>query len=173
MAEVKELAAAQAADYAEDPSILAKKTIMLIERLRRKMGHNIGGHSKTTKKSNYWLGPKVFDFLSTQLSEWAKSLDIIDSNFGTLSYTAADFYHDLPAEERERVEVVTVLNKRTFLICVVLRIRAGSTLLPFSNPTVVMTLNSGLPATIDSDYPAVSSTELVYQIPQNGAFVPH
>ena len=69
-------------------------------------------NSKSTKKSNYWLGPKIFDFLSTQLSDWAKVLDIVDAKGKTLSYTAADFYHDLPVDERELVEVTTLLNKQ-------------------------------------------------------------
>ena len=133
--EVKELAASQAADYSDDPIILAKKTIMLIERLRRKMGHSAGGHTKSAKKGNYYLGPKVFDFLSTQLGEWAASLDIVDASSKTLSYTAADFYHDLPVDERERVEVTTHLNKqdcRQLLIQITLISRLRSLILKYS-----------------------------------------
>ena len=109
---VKELAAAQAEDYASDPEILAKKTIMLIERLRRKMGRSAGGHTKPARQANHLLGPRVFDFLADQLTAWAKILDIIDCDGRTLSYTAADFYHDLPAEERERVEIASTINKQ-------------------------------------------------------------
>ncbi|CAB9496158.1 CHD3-type chromatin-remodeling factor PICKLE [Seminavis robusta] len=106
---VKELARAQAKEYAADPPIFAKKTVMLVERLRRKMGLQVGGSKKTT---NQGLGPKIFDYIEEQLGLWAKNLDIVDDHDRTLSYTAADFFHDLPEEERDELEVITYLNKQ-------------------------------------------------------------
>jgi hypothetical protein len=58
------------------------------------------------------LGPKVLDYLADQLSLWAKNLDVADDSGRTLSYTAADFYHDLPEEEREQIEITTHLVKQ-------------------------------------------------------------
>ena len=48
----KSIAVDQASEYALEPHILASKTIMLLERLRLRLGHYTGEHNKSTKKSN-------------------------------------------------------------------------------------------------------------------------
>jgi hypothetical protein len=48
----KSVAVSQASEYASEPHILASKTVMLLDRLRLKMGHSAGGRDKSTKKSN-------------------------------------------------------------------------------------------------------------------------
>jgi hypothetical protein len=50
--------------------------------------------------------------MADQLSLWGKNLDIMGDNDRTLSYTAADFYHDLSEEEREGIEITTHLVKQ-------------------------------------------------------------
>lgn len=154
IAEIKETAAGQAAEYAEDPSILAQKTVMLIERLRRKMGNPAGGHTKSSKKVNHWLGPKCFDFLSSQLGQWANTLDIVDGKGDTLSYTAADFYHDLPDEEREHVEVAATLNKmdcRSLCIQITSVLRLRSLFMQYSKEVLKEKIDRAAKATKTQD----------------------
>ena len=108
----RKTAVTQAEDYARDVTILAKKSVMLIERLRKKMGNTAGGHTKPAKKANYWLGNKALGYLQGELFKWAKSLDIVDSDGSTLAYTAADFFHDLPAEEKALLDICSIVSKQ-------------------------------------------------------------
>lgn len=106
----KEIAAGQASDFSLNSKNFAKKAIMLLERLR--LHGNASGKAAKGKKKNVGLGPRIIpSWFSNQLSSWAEKLDIRDANGkNVLSYTAIDFYEELPSNEKELVDICCLLK---------------------------------------------------------------
>jgi hypothetical protein len=76
---------------------------------------------------------------------WAKSLDIVDTDGQTLAYTAADFYHDLPEDEKELLDVTAMLNKqdcRQLLIQITLLSRVRSFFMKYSREDLLPRIES-------------------------------
>jgi hypothetical protein len=89
---LKQLAASQAAHYSSHPEALAKKVIMLLEKLRIRMGPI--GPAVTAKKrttSENSLGPKVLAWLGKEVTRWGQSLRILDGQGRVYALSAVDF----------------------------------------------------------------------------------
>jgi hypothetical protein len=107
----KEMVAIQAREYMSEPETLAKKAIMLLEKLRRHMGVVVV--SLLTTKSDNGLGSKVLVWFRKELLNWATSLDLLDDNGQALAYTAVEFLDELPASERLSIEVSAIIDKKS------------------------------------------------------------
>ena len=107
----KELVSTQAKEYTSEPETLAKKAIMLLEKLRRHMPAVI--INAMTTKSDCGLGSKVLGWFRKELLKWATSLDILDDNGRPFAFTAVEFLDDLDESERTTIEVSSVFDKRS------------------------------------------------------------
>jgi uncharacterized protein GlcG (DUF336 family) len=107
----KETAADQATEYAADPETLAKKTVMMLEKLRRHMGP-VGVTPKSIIGAENGLGAKIMIWAGKEIERWAQSLQLVDDKNCPLAYTAVDFLEDIPEEERSGVEISTVFDKK-------------------------------------------------------------
>eukprot|EP00555_Chaetoceros_dichaeta_P003700 CAMPEP_0198252260 /NCGR_PEP_ID=MMETSP1447-20131203/2790_1 /TAXON_ID=420782 /ORGANISM="Chaetoceros dichaeta, Strain CCMP1751" /LENGTH=375 /DNA_ID=CAMNT_0043937443 /DNA_START=1946 /DNA_END=3072 /DNA_ORIENTATION=- len=74
----------------QSPDRLAKKSIMLLEAVRVRIGHTEFQKRKTQKKNEHELGLRPLQWNSKHLSHWASTLHIIQ-NGRPLSSTGADF----------------------------------------------------------------------------------
>lgn len=106
----KELVSTQAKEYTSEPETLAKKAIMLIEKLRRHMTAVIV--SALTTRSDNGLGSKVLVWFRKELLKWATSLDILDDNGRPFAFTAVEFLDDLDESERTTIEVSSIFDKK-------------------------------------------------------------
>jgi hypothetical protein len=107
----KELVSTQAKEYTSEPETLAKKAIMLIEKLRRHMSAVIV--SALTTRSDNGLGSKVLAWFRSELLKWATSLDILDDNKRPFAFTAVEFLDDLDESERTTIEVSSIFDKKS------------------------------------------------------------
>jgi len=96
----------QAKEYAQEPDTLAKKTLMLVSKLLRKIGLISSGVNVDSG-----LGTKVLKWCSKQISGWAHSLNLIDSLNEPLALTAIDFLEDIPAQDRSGIGIVSCLDR--------------------------------------------------------------
>ena len=112
-------ALAIAADYSNNPRKLAKKCIMLVEALRKKMGpvdSKPGGKkAKTIRRSEHGLGPYVLLWFDKENTRWAESFKIIDSTGKPYGYTAVDFFKSdkskaSPADDD--IDIAAVLDEK-------------------------------------------------------------
>jgi len=74
----------------QSPDRLAKKSIMLLEAVRIRIGHTEFQKRKTQKKNEHELGLRPLQWNSKHLSHWANTLHIIQ-NGRPLANTGADF----------------------------------------------------------------------------------
>lgn len=102
----------QALMFSKDPLFLAKKVIMLLESLRLRMGaveFYRGGNQKKHRLSNCsdgGIGPRVLSWLSKEMINWAKCLEIINhSTKLPLSFPANEIYNQCNAH------TVAILDK--------------------------------------------------------------
>jgi len=77
----------------QSPDRLAKKSIMLLEALRIRMGHTEFQKRKIQKKNDYELGLRPLQWNSKHLLNWATKLEIVQ-NGRPLANTGADFMTD-------------------------------------------------------------------------------
>ena len=98
-------AADEAKSYSADPEVLAKKTVMIFS----KFMHRIGMISSSSR-SDQGLGSKVVKWLTNDLTEWAKALQIVSTSGEPLTFTASDFIED--CDDQDRVEVVSAFDKQ-------------------------------------------------------------
>jgi len=95
-------AIADARQLRSDPHQLARKSIMMLESLRRLMGPVESRSAGVTKKikelsrQENGLGPRVVQWASKELDRWANSLNIVDENGTCISSTASDYMEGLP-----------------------------------------------------------------------------
>eukprot|EP00593_Proboscia_inermis_P006794 CAMPEP_0171301468 /NCGR_PEP_ID=MMETSP0816-20121228/10696_1 /TAXON_ID=420281 /ORGANISM="Proboscia inermis, Strain CCAP1064/1" /LENGTH=518 /DNA_ID=CAMNT_0011779119 /DNA_START=299 /DNA_END=1855 /DNA_ORIENTATION=+ len=111
--DVKKRTLEEAEELTKHPENLARKTIMMLEALRCRMGRvdTSGGDWKkvrTMNKSEHNLGPKVLQWCGKELVRWAKSLNILGPNGAPLSATAAEYMKHDP-----NLRVVADLDKKT------------------------------------------------------------
>ena len=106
----KEDVVRQANEYLSDPSVLAKKCVMLLAKIREHMG--TVHMSALTVRSDNSLGPKVLNWLGKELTRWATSLDLLDNYGRPLAFTAVEFLNDLPESERSSIEVFAAFEKK-------------------------------------------------------------
>lgn len=109
---LKERAAGQAADYAQEPETLAKKTIMMLAKVQRHMGKATTGLTSVCLATELALGPKVIAWLENEIMNWASSLDLLDTAGRPLGFTAVDFIDDLPESERAAIEIAAIMDKK-------------------------------------------------------------
>lgn len=108
---VRETAAEQAIEYAADPETLAKKTIMMLEKLRRHMVP-VSLTQNAVRSSDNGLGVKIVLWLAKEIERWSISLNLVDDKNCPLAYSAVDFLEDLSDEERSGVEIATSFDKK-------------------------------------------------------------
>ena len=93
----RKVALAVARNYNNDSLALAKKTIMLLEVIRSRMG-NVDSKRGTNvtkirkqNKSEFGLGPIVLHWLSKEIERWAESLELTDVSGRPIAYSAIDY----------------------------------------------------------------------------------
>ena len=106
----KEDVVRQANDYRCEPSVLAKKCIMLLAKIREHMPSVVT--STLAVRSDNSLGSKVMNWLGKELTRWATTLDLLDNYGKPLAFTAVEFLNDLPENERSSIEVSAVFDKK-------------------------------------------------------------
>ena len=85
-----------------DPHQLARKSVMMLEKLRCLMGpvdsgRGGGGGAKkirTIKRSENGLGPRVLLWCGRELCRWASSLSLLDESGRCISSTASEYMED-------------------------------------------------------------------------------
>ena len=102
---LKQSACTQAAEYANDPETLAKKTIMMFPRLQR-FARDAGS------KNDAVLHPKVMKWLEADVRLWSTSLDLVDTAGSPLGFTAKDFLEDLNEEDRAVIEIAACFDRQ-------------------------------------------------------------
>lgn len=102
----KENVLTQAKDYCKEPETLAKKTAMLLA----KVWQAVAPIEKSDKSDN-GLGSAVVAWMGTEIRNWARILDLLDSNGQPLAFTAIEFLDELPEEERTSIEIASVFDK--------------------------------------------------------------
>jgi hypothetical protein len=107
----RETAVEQAIEYAADPETLAKKTIMMLEKLRRHMVP-VSLSQNAVRSSDNGLGAKVVLWLAKEIERWSMSLNLVDDKNCPLAYSAVDFLEDLSEEEKSGVEIATAFDKK-------------------------------------------------------------
>jgi hypothetical protein len=107
----KEMVAIQAREYTSEPETLAKKVIMLLEKLRCHMPAVIV--SALTMRSDNGLGSKVLWWFRNELLKWATSLDLLDDNGQPFAFTAVEYLDELDESERITIEVSSLFNKKS------------------------------------------------------------
>jgi hypothetical protein len=107
----KTLAVGQAADYATDPDNLAKKAIMMLEKLRRHMGP-VSTSSMASKFTDGGLGARVLVWLGKEIESWSRSLQLLDERGCPLAYSAVDFLDDISEHERASLSIETSFDKK-------------------------------------------------------------
>jgi hypothetical protein len=91
-----------AIDLSEKPTMMAQKTVMLIEALRRTAGSNDSKYSNT-KSANRWMkhengiGSRVVDWCRDEIRRWAKAVKVMNKeNMLPLCTVAADYMKNSP-----------------------------------------------------------------------------
>jgi hypothetical protein len=112
--DVRERAFEQAEDYANEPETLAKKTLMMISKVREMAVDTPPVASSSASSSTSPNSTKgktgVLGWLRDDLRRWGKSLDVSDETGDPFALTAVDFQDDVAEEERSAIEVSSVLN---------------------------------------------------------------
>lgn len=107
----KESAATQAKDYADEPEILAKKSLMLLEKIRKHV--NAMESSTLSVLSDSSVGAKVVMWLGKEISRWASSLDLLGDDGCPLAFTAVEFLDELPEAERRSIEISSLFDEKS------------------------------------------------------------
>jgi hypothetical protein len=111
--DVRERAFEQAEDYANEPETLAKKTLMMMSKVREMAVDTppVASSSASSSSPNGTKGKSgVVGWLRDDLRRWGKSLDVSDETGDPFALTAVDFQDDVAEEERSAIEVSSVLN---------------------------------------------------------------
>lgn len=102
----RERAFDQSDDYARDPETLAKKTVMMIAKIRE-VAVDIPDTSPIRARAK----SGIMKWLRDDLRRWGKSLDLLDDAGDPFPLTAVDFMDDVGEEERSAIEVSALMNK--------------------------------------------------------------
>jgi hypothetical protein len=106
----KEDVVAQADEYASEPETLAKKVVMLVAKIRQHCGPTTVG--AYTVRAYHGLGTKTLAWQDKETSRWAGSLDLLDNGGQPLGFTAVDFMYDVPDEDRSKIQISSILDKK-------------------------------------------------------------
>lgn len=108
-----------AKSYIEDPSMLARKAVMLFEAIRIRMGPVESKHGITLKKmknlskTENKLGPFVLSWLGKELIRWARSLEILEANGRPMACTAADFVQEsMQYNDDDTIGVAAIFDRK-------------------------------------------------------------
>lgn len=94
----------QAVDYYNEPENLAKKSVMLLSKIRQVM-------SKQAPVGP-GLGLKVLEWMEKELFRWSESLELLDRETGKpYAFFAVEFLDDLPETERGAIEVHSLFDR--------------------------------------------------------------
>jgi hypothetical protein len=105
-----EAVASQAQEYAAEPDTFAKKVMMLVVKLRQLIVSSFTNHSHP--QSFIGLGPKIPLWFDKESIKWGTSLDLLDDAGRPLGFSAVDFLLDVPEEERRKIRISSVLDRR-------------------------------------------------------------
>lgn len=97
----------QILEYKAEPDTLAKKTILMLAKLLKKIRL-----SSPCFKSDHGLSGKVFHWFSEQVTCWSFALQLVDQGNEPLALTAVDFLDDVPSEERVEVRLVACFDEQ-------------------------------------------------------------
>lgn len=106
----KEEVVRQASSYALESENLAKKVTMLVAKLRDHSGPSTV--TAFTMRALSGLGTKVLLWLDQETGRWAESLDLMDHRKHPLAFTAIDFLDDVPVEDRSKIQISAILDKK-------------------------------------------------------------
>lgn len=109
--EAAELAANQATAYLDDPESLAKKTVMMLNKLRKHVGQ-INVTAASSKFSDNGLGARVLTWSWKEVEKWSSHLELVDEEGAPFAFTAVDFLNDIPEDERVTVQITSVFDKK-------------------------------------------------------------
>lgn len=110
--DAKQMTLCDSKEYSTDPVLFAKKCIMLLEAIRKKMGPvdiQYAGDKKTRQlnKSENGLGTKVLNWFSRDLQKWAVSLGAVDNAGNIKSVTSIS-----PAKDHPQAFDAALMTKR-------------------------------------------------------------
>lgn len=92
--------------YGAQPEVLAKKTVLLLAKLLKKMGR------LSVSSQSHTVGSNVVKWLSDQVSLWSRSLGLLDSDGAMLTLTAVDFFEDITQEQRLGIDVSSCFDRQ-------------------------------------------------------------
>jgi hypothetical protein len=107
--DTRERAYEQSQDYASDPETLAKKTIMMLSKIRE-LSEDLLALASVSSSSARRRGAAIVRWLKDDLRRWGKSLDLLDDSGDIFALTAVDFLDDVEDEERSAIEVSSVFD---------------------------------------------------------------
>jgi hypothetical protein len=108
-------AARQAHDYASSPDKLAKKTVMMLERIRQVFPATVSGNTKHPHKLENGLGVRVPSWLAKELLRWAKHLEVTDESGKVLAFITKDLLDQNPDIADEDTATVAAILERKFV----------------------------------------------------------
>ena len=97
----------QVLEYKAEPETLAKKTILMLSKLMKRIGLAVPG-----LKSERGLSVKVLKWFGGQVVSWSLSLHLVDQANEPLALTAVDFLDDMKSEDRSEVLLASCLDKQ-------------------------------------------------------------
>jgi hypothetical protein len=83
---------------------------MLVAKIRQQCGPTTVG--AYTVRAYHGLGTKTLAWQDKETSRWAGSLDLLDNGGQPLGFTAVDFMYDVPDEDRSKIQISSILDKK-------------------------------------------------------------
>ena len=106
-------AAKQAVDYEASPDKLAKKTVMMLERIRQVFPAVVSGNTKHPHKLENGLGVKVPTWLAKELLRWARHLEVTDESGKILAFITKDLLDQNPdVADEDTATVAAILDRK-------------------------------------------------------------
>ena len=106
----KEVVVVQAEEYMSEPETLAKKALMLVAKVRQQFG--VTSISAFTERACNGLGNRIVVWLDNEVASLARALDLLDNGGKPLGFTAVDFIEDVSAEDRAKIQLSSMLDKK-------------------------------------------------------------
>ena len=97
----------QIREYKSEPETLAKKTVLMLAKLLKKISL-----PTSSFKSNDGLGGRVLEWFNMQVVSWSWSFQLVDEADDPLALTAVDFLDGLSREEKTEVHLVSCFDKQ-------------------------------------------------------------
>lgn len=111
--EWKEALAEEAVRHCADisPDMLAKKSIMLLEKVRRFAFSSLQTSQKSAHKFENYLGPKVLSWIGKEIAFMGTEYNVVDGNGKPLCYSTTDLLSSNP--EHSNTRVAAYLDKKS------------------------------------------------------------